>query len=130
MINHELRYADGEVDLVDESDGFKIYKTLLSVSTLFLNDDLNQIDQSVQLSFAKINKIVESERIQVHVFDLATNCCDLSYQYSEDRIPKIDFEPVPLDLIQDLVTAMNDGKHIFISNVNNMPEGLVKKSLQ
>lgn len=130
MINHNVLYRTEEMDVVDESGELQFYKTLLDVSRLFLNDDLDQIDRSVENSIIKINKVVECERVQVHVFDTTTNCCNLSYQLSESGIPKIEFEPVPLDLINDLVQILDKGEHIFISNVNELQEGLIKQALQ
>ncbi len=108
---------------------YESQKTLLKVSTLFLNDDLAEIDQSVNDSFEIINEFIKSDRIQVHVFDKVSNCCELSYQYCAENIPEVDFIPVPLDLINDLIESLKSGKHIFTPNTNDLPEGQIKDAL-
>lgn len=129
MIDYELLKNSERKTNSGQSKFYQKQKTLLGISSLFLDDDLDRIDYSVNESFGLINAIIKSERIQVHVFDRMSNCCKLSYQYCIDHTPKVNFTPIPLKLIEELIDSLVVDKHIFILSSSDLLTSKVKENL-
>lgn len=131
MINQELSPNDLHKDH-KKGKVISIYghhEILLNISSLFLNDDLEQIETSACISFELINQLVNVERIQVHVYNYDTNCSNLFNQYYTSEEFKIDLPPIPFGVIDEMVSVLNNGYHIFIPNVKEMQNGIVKDAL-
>ncbi len=136
--NHEL-FVDGVIrDItVERSSKLKfeqqaeIQNILLNISSYFLDTDLDNVDEIISKSLNEIGLFLGVDRLQVHNYNFEEDQCIVSNEWIAKGVfgeSSID-ESFALELIHEMVLIHEEGKHLFLPSVPNLPNSPLKEVL-
>lgn len=128
VIRDRTKEVESEVAMKRQ---LEVQDLLLSISSDFLNADLEQIDNVIGQSLKRMGLFFGVDRMQVHDYDFKNQFCLTSYEWvkGSSRIDPRDHPKVPLRLLVEMLRMHEKGQHIFLKSVAELPDGDIKSFL-
>ncbi len=108
----------------------EIQNILLSISSNYLDADLDDIDKVINTSLKEIGQFLGADRLQVHDYNFESGKCHVSHEWT-NNVPSINIQnnSFPLELIQEMVFLHEQGQHLFYPSIPNLPNSPLKEVL-
>ena len=97
---------------------------LISISTQYINADLSDIDNLIENSLQQMGEFVNADRSYVFTYNFIDNTTSNTHEWCNTDIqPEINnLQDVPVNFIQDWVTAHKQGKVFYVEDVQKLPK--------
>ncbi|WP_462250358.1 sensor histidine kinase [Ekhidna sp.] len=109
----------------------EIQKILLSISSYFLEADLDSVDRIINQSLNDLGLFLGIDRLQVHHYDYKSEQCIVSHEWMLESISNASNinTSFPLQLLHEMILAHDKGQHIFYPSIPNLPNSPIKEVL-
>lgn len=108
IIDYQLRFQD----------------VLISISTKYINSDLCNIDELIEISLKTIGEFVEADRSYIFSYNFTNNTTSNTYEWCANGIgAEIEnLQNIPLDYITQWLEAHRKGEAFYVEDVSLLPD--------
>ncbi len=102
----------------------RLQQLLISISTEYINADLQDIDGLINNSLKQMGEFVEADRSYIFSYDLINNNCSNTYEWCAPGIePEIqNLQNIPIDYIPQWLEAHKKNEAFYIQDVSKLPD--------
>jgi signal transduction histidine kinase len=102
----------------------RLQQLLISISTEYINADLQDIDGLINNSLKQMGEFVEADRSYIFSYDLINNNCSNTYEWCAEGIePEIqNLQNIPIDYIPQWLEAHKKNEAFYIQDVSKLPD--------
>ncbi|MGM0431362.1 MAG: PAS domain S-box protein [Spirochaetota bacterium] len=111
---------------------YQLQQLIFEISAEFLSLATETIDVGIQLSLERIARFVGADRAYVFAYDFDRNVYNNTYEWCEDGVtPQIDIlQDGPLSEIPEWVNTHCNGEPLYVQDVQTLPAGAVRETLE
>jgi PAS domain S-box-containing protein len=108
-----------------------LQKLLMSISTRYINIELEDSSEAIQNALKEIGEFVEADRAYVFDYHFNEGLCTNTFEWCQEGIsPEIqNLQSVPLEEMPYWVKTHAEGETMYIPSVEDLPEGGLKNIL-
>jgi PAS domain S-box-containing protein len=108
-----------------------LQKLLMSISTRYINIELEDSSEAIQNALKEIGEFVEADRAYVFDYHFNEGLCTNTFEWCQEGIsPEIqNLQSVPLEEMPYWVKTHTEGETMYIPSVEDLPEGGLKNIL-
>jgi PAS domain S-box-containing protein len=103
----------------------QLLEILIKISNTYINIPVDEFDSTLNLSLAELGKFVKADRFYVFDYDFIQMTASNTHEWCAAGIePQIEyFQSTPVDEMYDLINAHQNGKIMFVHDVNSLEPG-------
>ncbi|QVL36027.1 ATP-binding protein [Aminirod propionatiphilus] len=110
----------------------RLQRLLMTLASSFVNVPLDSVEGAIGGALAEMGTFVGADRAYVFDYDFEGGFCSNSYEWCAPAVePQIDnLQAVPLALVPEWVAAHRRGEAVYIVDVQALPPGGLRKTLE
>lgn len=111
----------------------KLQKTLMDISTTFINLPLENADKAIREALAKLGSFTNTDRSYIFMYDHEREVCNNTYEWCAEGItPQIDeLQGIPNEAVPDWTQTLMSGNMMYIPDVSALdPNSGVRQILE